>query len=128
MHGVRRCTPLGPHAPQLLLSVRLYVFGQNVTEDKSCAIALDKIRSYLSYLMLCIEVFPPIVFGSPIEIQYCISMPIQIQRRSLATRSPSKSSQARVWHSISRFHHTPAHPIYWEEHFASRVRGHRCCR
>jgi hypothetical protein len=31
--------------------------------------------------------------------------------------------QARVWHSIAHFHHTPTHPIYWEDQFASCVRG-----
>ena len=27
--------------------------------------------------------------------------------------------QARDWHCIAHFHHTTAHPIYWEDHFAS---------
>ena len=36
--------------------------------------------------------------------------------------------QARVWHSIAHFQHPLTHPIYWEDHFASCVRGHRRCR
>ena len=40
----------------------------------------------------------------------------------------SQRNRRAIWHSIAHFHHTPAHPIYWEDHFASCVRGHRRCR
>ena len=112
--GHTKCTVYGdvPYAPG---PTRAAVTSLNSTirvwperhQAQSCAIALrppasDPLSTYL--------IPPPIVFGSAIEVQCCIWMPIQIQRRSLATRcQPKEQARDLAQHSPLPPHSRASH-------------------
>ena len=132
-------TSTARHVPYLLVRVRV---RPERHRPQSCAIALRSLAPEGSYLILSlIPALISILRGRHFFSRY--HLPLYLDRPSnynIVFGCPSKyndgrwpharhpKEQARVWYSIFRFHHTPAHPIYWEDHFASCVRGHRRCR
>ena len=122
------------HVPYLLVRVRV---RPERHRPQSCAIALRSLAPEGSYLILSlIPALISILRGPDFFSRY--HLPLYLDRPSnynIVFGCPSKyndgrwpharhpKEQARVWQGISRFHHTPAHPIYWEDHFASCVRG-----